>query len=190
MALLSSWSVEKTIPSVSEPSVICTLHPNIPDGMCAKIWCVDLSAGGLKLFLIREIGSTATHGSISLMWKNVAWSVSFNCWLTDIQRPSSISTPSRGMTTKDGTPQREGVNIGRYAQTVMRQAGHKWTDLGHMESHVRLKNANTGKSQIMAVNHPGGGPAYALSYRPQKIVESLEGGEKPAIMLIGTLSQA
>ena len=81
--------------------------------------------------------------------------------------------------------QREGVNIGRYCQTVMRQAGHKWTDLGYMESHVRLKNANTGKSQVMAVNHPGGGSAYALSYRPQKIVESLEGGEKPAVMLIG-----
>src|SRR5260221_97184 len=33
--------------------------------------------------------------------------------------------------------------------------------------------------------HPGGGSSYATSYRPQMIVESLEGGEKPAVLLIG-----
>lgn len=33
--------------------------------------------------------------------------------------------------------------------------------------------------------HPDGGSSYALSYKPQKIVESLEGGTKPSILLIG-----
>jgi predicted phosphodiesterase len=33
--------------------------------------------------------------------------------------------------------------------------------------------------------HPDGGSSYAISYKPQKIVESLEGGSKPAILLIG-----
>ncbi len=37
----------------------------------------------------------------------------------------------------------------------------------------------------MLVMHPGGGTAYALSYRPQKLVESLQGGQKPAVILIG-----
>jgi hypothetical protein len=37
----------------------------------------------------------------------------------------------------------------------------------------------------MRVMHGGGGTAYALSYKPQKIVESFQGGEKPNILLIG-----
>lgn len=37
----------------------------------------------------------------------------------------------------------------------------------------------------MDLKHPDGGSSYAYSYRPQKIVESLPGGEKPKILLIG-----
>jgi hypothetical protein len=48
-----------------------------------------------------------------------------------------------------------------------------------------LRNANSGKATTMAVCHPGGGSAYALSYSIQKIIESLEGGEKPAVGLYG-----
>ena len=33
--------------------------------------------------------------------------------------------------------------------------------------------------------HAGGGSTYAISYSAQKIVESYQGGEKPAILLIG-----
>jgi len=82
--------------------------------------------------------------------------------------------------------QREGVDIGRYAEQTFRDAGREdWVDLGYMESHIVLKNANTGKAAIMAVVHPGGGSAYAESYAIQKIVESLEGGEKPGVALYG-----
>lgn len=38
--------------------------------------------------------------------------------------------------------------------------------------------------------HPGGGSSYALSYRPQKIVESIEGGTKPDLLLIGHFHKA
>jgi hypothetical protein len=81
--------------------------------------------------------------------------------------------------------QREGIDVGRYAESVMREAGHDWTNLGFMEAHVVLKNANSGKSVPMTVAHPGGGSAYATSYSIQKIIESLEGGEKPAVGLYG-----
>lgn len=82
--------------------------------------------------------------------------------------------------------QREGVDIGRYAENVMRQAKREdWVNLGYMEAHVKLVNANTGKSSMLAVVHPGGGSAYALSYSIQKIIESLDGGEKPAVGLYG-----
>jgi hypothetical protein len=60
-----------------------------------------------------------------------------------------------------------------------------WIDIGFMESHVELVNANTGSTAILAVVHPGGGSAYALSYSIQKIVESYEGGEKPHVALYG-----
>lgn len=80
---------------------------------------------------------------------------------------------------------REGMDVGEYAEQLMQAAGHDWFNLGYMEAHVILRNANTGAESLMTVIHPGGGSAYALSYRPQKIVESLEGGEKPAVIVMG-----
>ena len=38
---------------------------------------------------------------------------------------------------------------------------------------------------ILRIVHPGGGSSYADSYRPQKIVESYSGGEKPTALLVG-----
>lgn len=82
--------------------------------------------------------------------------------------------------------QRFGVDAGRRAEQVMREAGRKdWHDLGFMEANVVLRNRNTGKEAAMLVVHPGGGSAYATSYTMQKLVESLDGGEKPAVLLAG-----
>jgi hypothetical protein len=81
---------------------------------------------------------------------------------------------------------REGIDVGSYVEGVMRSQGRNdWHNLGFMEAHVDLVNANTGKIAKLAVVHPGGGSAYAMSYRPQKIIESYEGGEKPAVVLFG-----
>lgn len=81
---------------------------------------------------------------------------------------------------------REGVDVGRIAERAMRDAGRSdWVNLGYMEAHIKLVNANTGKSVSLACVHPGGGSAYALSYSIQKIIESLDGGEKPAVGLYG-----
>lgn len=82
--------------------------------------------------------------------------------------------------------QREGVDIGKYAENIMRDYGRDdWVNLGYMEAHVPLVNANTGKQATLAVVHPGGGASYADSYVVQKILESLEGGEKPAVAFYG-----
>lgn len=43
--------------------------------------------------------------------------------------------------------------------------------------------------RVMMV-HPGGGTAYALSYRPQKLVESLSGGKKPNMLIVGHYHKA
>jgi hypothetical protein len=80
--------------------------------------------------------------------------------------------------------QREGVNIGKLMESRARDAGR--TDLkyiGYLEADVLLE-AEKGETWIR-VMHPGGGSAYALSYAPQKTIESLQGGEKPAICIFG-----
>lgn len=79
----------------------------------------------------------------------------------------------------------EGIDVGRYAESIMREAGHPWTNLGYMQADIVLRNVNTNVTSILRVMHPGGGSSYALSYRPQKIIEAMEGGEKPGVLLIG-----
>lgn len=82
--------------------------------------------------------------------------------------------------------QREGVDIGKHAERIMRDADRKdWVHLGFMEAFVNLTHCTTGKSSKLLVMHPGGGSSYAHSYKPQKIVESFAGGEKPSVLLIG-----
>lgn len=79
-----------------------------------------------------------------------------------------------------------GVDIGRYAENKMRDVGRTdFVYLGYMESDVGLVNSETGKSAVMRVVHPGGGSSYAISYSMQKLVESYEGGDKPAVVLGG-----
>lgn len=80
--------------------------------------------------------------------------------------------------------QREGVEIGRYAQLRAEEQGRSDLKyLGYGECDVALK-FGTG-SAVMRVVHPGGGSAYAISYTDQKRVESYQGGEKPQIELVG-----
>ena len=105
-----------------------------------------------------------------------------------VERHPRIDCPIYAVTGDDHEgwyEQREGIDVGWYCEQQMRKAGHDWHNLGYMEAHVKLTNANTGASSIMTVVHPGGGSAYALSYTIQKIVESYEGGEKPAVGLFG-----
>ena len=80
----------------------------------------------------------------------------------------------------------DGVDIGLRAQQTAREMGRDDLHyLGFMEAFIRLRHKKTGKGSVMGVVHPGGGSAYAISYSPQKIVESYQGGEKPAVVLLG-----
>ncbi len=81
---------------------------------------------------------------------------------------------------------RESIDVGRFAERRMRDAKREdWVDLGFVEARIDLVNANTGQKNTLVVMHPGGGSSYAYSYRSQKIVESLSGGEKPGVLVIG-----
>lgn len=102
------------------------------------------------------------------------------------QRPGITTYAVTGDDHEGWYAQREGVDIGRRAEQTMREHGRTdWANLGFMEAHIKLVNANSGRSSILAVCHPGGGSSYAESYVIQKIIESLDGGEKPAVALYG-----
>jgi hypothetical protein len=80
--------------------------------------------------------------------------------------------------------QREAINVGERMQQSAEKAGRtdlKW--IGHLERDIHFKTKNG--FSWGRVMHPGGGSAYATSYTEQKIVEALQGGEKPRFMLIG-----
>lgn len=82
--------------------------------------------------------------------------------------------------------QREGIDVGRYAEESFKNVGRNdWVDLGYMECDIALVSAVSGVRTRLRVAHPGGGSAYATSYAPQKYIESLDGGEKPAVVLLG-----
>lgn len=77
-----------------------------------------------------------------------------------------------------------GLNIGNLMKLSAMDAGRfDLIDLGYMERDVELKQ--DGGSAILRIMHGGGGSAYATSYTSQKYVESLQGGEKPKIVLVG-----
>jgi len=80
--------------------------------------------------------------------------------------------------------QREGIEFGRYLMLEAREHGRDdLVYMGYMESDFELK-AKNGKA-IIKVIHAGGGSSYAYSYASQKLVESFQGGEKPAVCIIG-----
>lgn len=102
------------------------------------------------------------------------------------QRPALKTYAVWGEDHEGWFARRESIDVGRFAERRMRDAGRDdWVDLGFMEAKIDLVNPSTGAKTSMLVMHPGGGTAYALSYRPQKLVESLQGGQKPSVILIG-----
>jgi predicted phosphodiesterase len=80
--------------------------------------------------------------------------------------------------------QREHINIGERIEDKARRIGREdLVHVGYLEADILVDIGN--KPTRIRLFHPGGGSSYALSYKPQKIVESLQGGEKPDILLVG-----
>lgn len=77
-----------------------------------------------------------------------------------------------------------GVSVGNLIQNKVK--GYNF--LGEEQATV-IFDTPKGQFSLMLL-HPGGGSSYALSYRPQKIVESLEGGKKPNMLAIGHYHKA
>lgn len=80
--------------------------------------------------------------------------------------------------------EREGIDVGRKIMSDAREAGRAdLVHIGYVEADVILETA--GGRSVMRLFHPRDGSAYAISYRPQKIVESYQGGMKPRVLLLG-----
>lgn len=78
----------------------------------------------------------------------------------------------------------QGLNFGAYLEMFAKNQGRNdLVYIGHIEADVEFRNK--GGSIVMKVQHPGGGSAYSRSYAPQRQVESMQGGEKPAILVQG-----
>lgn len=63
-----------------------------------------------------------------------------------------------------------------------------WDHVGDSFGEVKFDTPN-GDYRI-ALLHPGGGTAYAVSYRMQKIIEQWEGGKKPDCLVVGHFHKA
>jgi len=74
-----------------------------------------------------------------------------------------------------------GFDIGNQLKEKLKN----WNYLGQGRGTINLPHKN--KIEVL---HPDGGSSYAISYKSQKIVESLEGGTKPSLLLIGHFHKA
>lgn len=78
-----------------------------------------------------------------------------------------------------------GQVIGHAIEDACRRAGREdMRYAGHLERDFELAGEH-GRAVLRMMHPSGGSAAYAISYRPQKIVESYQGGEKPAALLLG-----
>jgi predicted phosphodiesterase len=73
-----------------------------------------------------------------------------------------------------------GVDVGR----LIAENRKDFDYLGKEEADILIQGVK------LRLSHPGKGTSYAISYHPQKMVESLSGGEKPNILAIGHYHKA
>jgi hypothetical protein len=80
--------------------------------------------------------------------------------------------------------------IGMIAGDELARARPDWKFIGQDVANVILKTPD-GKNFTVQLLHPGGGiNQYALSYRPQRIIEAIPGGQKPDLIGIGHFHKA
>ena len=80
--------------------------------------------------------------------------------------------------------QREGLRFGQYL--VQEGVSRGRTDLrylGYGEADIKLSGLS--RPAVIRVCHPGGGSAYATSYKAQKLVEAMGPTEKPDVFIVG-----
>jgi predicted phosphodiesterase len=105
----------------------------------------------------------------------------------------------------DSLPEIDGLNYhfitGNHDESIRKQVGYepgrmiedraraqRRSDIHHLgaeRAQVYYGGDDEGEGVLLELMHPGGGQAYALSYKLQKYVESFSGGTKPQVLLVG-----
>jgi len=75
-----------------------------------------------------------------------------------------------------------GLDIG---EELQRRNPKHYHFLGYDDKDLKLDNG-----LVMKLIHPGGGTAYAISYKLQKLINSLSGGQKPQVLHEGHFHKA
>ncbi len=78
-----------------------------------------------------------------------------------------------------------GIEVGPYLEDKLNNKNVPATFMGNAEGDLKTKS-----NSILRTMHPDGGTSYALSYKSQKIAESLESGKKPHVLHIGHYHKA
>lgn len=87
--------------------------------------------------------------------------------------------------------QREGIDVGRHLEMYAQAEGRNdIINLGYGEADLPFYAEGGKRPAILRVSHPKSGSSYALSYKPQRTVESYDGGEKPQMLFIGHYHKA
>jgi UDP-2,3-diacylglucosamine pyrophosphatase LpxH len=104
----------------------------------------------------------------------------------------ALEWPDRGLRTLFITGNHDasiknlaGVSVGNAIRNVRKDLEF----IGEDQATIELKTQSGDPVRVMLI-HPGGGTSYALSYKVQKLVESLSGGQKPHLLCVGHYHKA
>jgi predicted phosphodiesterase len=78
-----------------------------------------------------------------------------------------------------------GHDIGPRIETELKVLGMEVTYLGRDRGIIKLKGGAT-----IMLSHPCNGSSYAISYKTQKKLDSLYGGDKPSVLIVGHYHKA
>jgi hypothetical protein len=82
-----------------------------------------------------------------------------------------------------------GADVGKHIEAAMQKLGLNFTMLGDEVGDVVFKT-RSGRPYRVRLFHPGGGTAYAISYKMQKAINALSGGQKPDMLAEGHYHKA
>lgn len=165
----------------------------IGDTHIGSLYFHKAAFGGLLEFFRDEGVDTAFHTGDAIdghkVYKGQEFELQDLGLDAQLERLASIDTC--GLTIKFITGNHDasfkslaGVPVGK----LIAQANRYWSFLGEEQAIIEFATPN-GPYRLQLL-HPGGGTAYALSYRPQKITESLGGGSKPNMLAVGHFHKA
>lgn len=112
--------------------------------------------------------------------------VGFEAQVSRIEREAPRSVPTKFITGNHDASFKNAAGIIVGYEIQKRIQGYEF--LGEEQATIRYETPN-GPFDLMLM-HPGGGSSYALSYKLQKLIEALEGGTKPNMLVAGHLHKS